>query len=103
MLPQMTWIFLVVALGLVAATLLAASIEREEMEIEETQMYDGDAVALDNDHDGFVHECCECGLRHVVYVKTEEDGTRIRFVRLPEGELKGFKFEGGQVERMPRP
>lgn len=103
MLPAMTWILLALALGLIVATVMAASLEREDMKLETSQMYDGDAVALDKNHDGFVHECCECGLRHVVYIKNEEDGTRIRFVRLPEGELKGFKFEGGQVERMPRP
>tara|TARA_B000000441_G_scaffold30206_1_gene19207 strand:- start:1099 stop:1404 length:306 start_codon:yes stop_codon:yes gene_type:complete len=95
----MTWILLAISLGLLATILILAALQDEEPE--ETQMFDGDSIILDEKHDGFVHQCCSCGLRHVVYVRrTDAGGTRVTFVRLPEGELKGFKFEGGQVERL---
>lgn len=84
---------------------------------EVTTLRDGDTIELTEDQDGFVHECCDCGLRHIVYVKViftprpqailrygeplrqKDHKVQLRWVKL-EGNLKGFDFSQGQCVRL---
>ncbi len=97
---------LVVLVGVISLG-LAAGKEMPEPDI--TEVRDGDKVVVDAEHDGFVHECCQCGLRHLVRVEVvlpagyqdpDDYRTEIAFVRLPDGNLRGFDFSKGQCVRL---
>ena len=94
----MIWIWIGLLVVLVSAVVLACVAAHQEVVV--TTLNSGDSIVLTEDQDGFIHECCECGLRHIVYVKVN-DGVELQWVVL-EGGLQGFDFSQGQCVRLDR-